>query len=303
MDKLAAMRGFIEVVDQGSLTAAGRALGKSLPTMVRTLAALEEDLGVRLLRRTTRRMSLTPEGHEYLARCRQILADIDEAERLLGESGELRGGIRITAPVLFGQMHVAPAAVAFAKAHQEVDVDLMLLDRVVDLVDEGIDVGIRIAHLADSAMIAIPVGTVRQVVVASPALLRDSGPLQTPRELRDRPTVRFDATNTRGVWRFREDGKTLRVEPRTGFRANHASAAIHACTEGLGFGRFLSYQVAPHLRSGTLERVLREFEDAPIPVQIIYPEARLMSARLRAFVDWMRDRLREREELDADRDS
>ncbi len=295
VDKLAAMRAFAAIVERGSLTAAGAALGKSLPTMVRTLAALEAALGVRLLRRTTRSMSLTAEGRDYLERCRRILADVEEAELAVGAApGEPRGALRMTAPVLFGQMHVAPAVVGFLQRHARVSVELLLLDRVVDLVDEGIDVALRIAPLADSSMLAIPVGSVRRVVVASPALLERAGAPARPEDLAERPCVRFEGIAPGHVWRFRERGRDLAVHARGGFGCNQASAALEACAEGLGFGYFLCYQVEPLVAAGRLQVVLRDFEPPPVPVSLLYPEARLMSTRLRAFLDWMRDRLRAR---------
>ena len=165
MDKLLAMRSFVTIVDRGSLTAAAGELDRSLPTMVRTLAALEESLGTRLLRRTTRRMSLTAEGRIYLERCRRILGDIEDAEASVTQGQiEPRGQVRMTAPVLFGQMHVAPAVSQFLHRFKEVQVELLLLDRVVNLVEEGIDLAIRIAHLADSTMVAVPIMGVRRVV-------------------------------------------------------------------------------------------------------------------------------------------
>ncbi|MDH3640060.1 MAG: LysR substrate-binding domain-containing protein, partial [Gammaproteobacteria bacterium] len=176
MDKLRAMTAFVQIVDRGSLTAAAVVLNKSLPSVVRTLATLEGALGVRLLNRTTRRIALTNEGQHYLARCRRILADIEEAELAVSaEQREPRGNLNITAPVLFGQMHVAPLVTSFLARFNQVHVELLLLDRLVNLVEEGVDVGIRIAHLEDSSMVAIPVGQIRRVVCASPKLLKKTG--------------------------------------------------------------------------------------------------------------------------------
>jgi DNA-binding transcriptional LysR family regulator len=295
LDKLVAMRAFVEIVDRGSLTAAGERLGKSLPTMVRTLAALEKSLGAVLLRRTTRSMSLTAEGRDYLARCRRILADVEEAELALGaEPSEPRGELRMTAPLLFGQMHVAPAVVDFVRRHTQVSVDLLLVDRVIDLVDEGIDVALRIAPLADSSMIAIPVGEVRRVVVASPELLERTDVPQRPEDLADRPCVRFSGISPSNVWRFRERGKDLSIHARGGFTCNQASASLEACAGGLGFGRFLCYQAEPLVAAGRLRVVLRDFEPEPVPVSLCYRDARLVSTRLRALLDFLRDRLRAR---------
>ena len=166
MDRLAAMRTFVEIVDRGSLTAAAEALDRSQPSVVRTLAALEKHLGALLLRRTTRRMSLTPEGQDFLERCRRILADVEDAERAVVQRDvEPRGKIRMTGPVEFGQKHLAPALTGFLWRYEHVRVDLLLLDRNVDLVDEGIDLALRIGKLADSSMVAIRVGDVRLVSV------------------------------------------------------------------------------------------------------------------------------------------
>ncbi len=292
MDKLLAMRSFVAIVDHGSLTAAAAALDRSLPAMVRTLAALEASLGTRLLRRTTRRMSLTAEGQGYLERCRRILGDIEEAEAsLMRAQVEPRGQVRMTAPVLFGQMHVAPAVTEFLRSYDEVQVELLLLDRVVNLVDEGIDLAIRIAHLTDSTMVAVPVGRVRRVVCASPALLRADGIPQHPRELSERPCVRFRGINPGDSWTFQDRDREISVRIRGNFTCNQAAAAAQACAEGLGFGMFLSYQVEPLVRAERLEIVLVDFEPAPLPVSLVYPEARLISTRLRALLDWLKQTL------------
>jgi DNA-binding transcriptional LysR family regulator len=298
MDKLSAMRAFVEIVDRGSLTAAGAVLDKSLPTMVRTLAALEAELGVRLLRRTTRRMSLTEEGRAYLDRCRRILVDVAEAEQaLVSERAEPRGEIRATAPGLFGQLHVAPAVTGFVRRHPRVRVELLLLDRVVNLIEEGIDVAIRIGPLADSSMIAVPVGHVRRVVCASPELLQRVGAPERPEALADQPCVRFLGLAPGSAWHFRQGRRDLPVRVEGPFLCNQAAAAVDACAAGLGFGLFLSYQVEPLVRAGKLRVVLSDFEPPRLPVSVVYADARLMSTRLRAFVDWMKVSLKGRPEL------
>ena len=202
MDKLGAIQTFVDIIDGGSLTAAADAQGRSLPTVVRTLATLEQQLGARLLRRTTRRMSLTLEGRDYLERCRRILADVEEAELAVAQrQREPRGEIRMTAPALFGQLHVAPAVTAFLARHRKVKVDLVLIDRVVNLVEEGIDLALRIGHLADSSMVAVPVGQMRRVVCASPEVLREYGMPEHPQDLSTRPCVQFRGTSAGGRWR------------------------------------------------------------------------------------------------------
>lgn len=295
MDKLAAMNAFVTIVDEGSLTAAADALDKAPPTMVRSLAALEQSLGVRLLTRTTRRMTLTEEGRVYLDRCRKILADVDEAELVVNASKvEPTGGVRITAPVLFGSWHVAPPVAQFVKRFPNVRVDLLLLDRVVDLVEEGIDLGVRIGRLSDSSMMAIPVGQMRRVVVASPDLLRRGKVPRHPHDLRERPVVRHHGGGQGDRWRFVENERNVDVRIRSRFASNVATAAVEACVGGLGFGRFLRYQVEPELRAKRLRIVLAEFEEPPLPIQIVYPDARLMSSRLRAIIDELRDDLRKK---------
>ena len=296
MDKLQAMRAFVEIADRGSLTAAGEALGKSSPTMVRTLANLEAALGTRLMRRTTRRLALTDEGRDYLERCRRILLDVEEAEAALGlgDEREPAGDLRITAPVAFGHRHVAPALARFARTHPKVQVDLLLLDRVVDLLEEGMDLAVRIGVLPDSALIAARVGRMRRVVVASPELIARVGRPEDPGALADLPCVRFRGGDAGAVWRFRDPANE---RPRSvgvvgAFATNHALAAVQACVAGVGFGQFLAYQVEPWLGEGELTCVLEPFEVEPLPVSLVYTEARLMSSRLRACVDFLRDALR-----------
>ena len=284
MDKLDAMQTFVAIVDHGSLTAAARVLGKAQPTVVRSLALLEDALGVRLLQRTTRRMSLTPEGQTYLQRCRQILGDIVEAEALLErDAAHLRGQLRITAPVLFGQLRVAPLIYSFLERAPEVDIELVLLDRVVNLVEEGFDLGVRIAELEDSSLIASRVGQVTNTCVVSPTLLARCGAPKHPRQLQQLPIVSFG----RRSFRFRESSRefTVPVQPR--LFTNQARSGIAACERGLGFGQFLSYQVQDALKQGTLVRILGEFERLPTPVHVVFPHARLLSARQRALLDWL----------------
>jgi DNA-binding transcriptional LysR family regulator len=293
MDKLAAMATFVRIVDQGSLTAAARTLDKSLPSVVRSLAALEAALGVRLLNRTTRRIALTLEGRDYLARCRRILGDVEEAElALAAEQSEPAGKLTLSASVLFGQLHVAPLATAFMERYDQVSVDLMLLDRIVNLIEEGVDVAVRIAHLEDSTLIARPVGEVRRVVCASPALIAESNPLTRPEQLGNRDCVHFTGVAPGAAWTFEEGGKALPVPVAGRFICNQATAAIDACAAGAGYGRFLSYMVAPLVKQGRLKIVLAEFEPPPVPVSLVYVQAKYMSARIRVLVDWMANGLR-----------
>jgi len=296
MDKLRAMATFVRIVDGGSLTAAAATLQTSLPSVVRTLAALEAALGVRLLHRTTRRIALTDEGREYYERCKRVLADVDEAESALTARRRVpRGRLRVTAPVLFGRMHVAPVVTEFLVKHPAVQVELMLLDRVIDLVEEGIDAGVRIGRLPDSSLVAIPVGQTRRVVCASPAYLRHAGTPRSPDELAAHRCVSFVGLTPGNEWTFAaaaSGDRGIRTPVIPALATNQVDAALDACVRGVGLGQFLCYQVQALQDSGKLKRVLREHESAPLPIQVIYAHARLLSSNVRAFVDWTVPRLR-----------
>ena len=293
MDKLQALQTFVAIVERGSLTAAAEALDSSLPAVVRTLAALESQLGVRLLNRTTRRLSLTEVGRQYLERARLILAELDEADRSLGASQtEPSGTLRVTAPVLFGQYHVAPVVTRFVQRHPKMHIELVLLDRVVNLVEEGLDVGVRIGPLQDSTVIARGVGRIRHVVVASPALLRRVGTPKHPRELARLPCLRFSATEG-GPWAFREAGRAFAVGvPQGPLDCNLAAPLLEACAAGLGFVRCLSYQASSLLAAKQLRIVLSDYEIESWPVSLTYPSARLLPFRTRLFIEAMAEELK-----------
>ncbi|WP_042877880.1 LysR family transcriptional regulator [Cupriavidus necator] len=291
MDKLRAMQTFVRIVDEGSLTAAAATLHTSLPAVVRTLAALESDLQVRLLNRTTRRLSLTGEGRSYLDSCRRILATIDEVEAGLSASHvEPSGQLTLTAPVLFGQMYVAPAVTRFVQRYPRVRCRMEFTDRVVNLLEEDLDVGVRIGPLADSTLVAQSVGRIRRVVVATPAYLRKHGVPRRPEELADANCVRFIG-NAAHWWTFQEDGRPFHVQVSGNLEFNQTAPAVAACAEGAGFGNFLSYQVAELVQARKLRIVLEAFEQPAWPLSLIYPHARLLPARTRAFIEWMRDDL------------
>lgn len=291
MDKLRAMHTFATIVDAGSLTAAARATQSSLPAVVRLLAALEAELGSRLLQRTTRRIALTEAGRRYLERCREVLSLVQEAEaELRAEQTKPQGLLRVTAPVLFGTRHVASGITAFLQRYPEVSVDVVLLDRVVNLVEEGIDVGVRIGPLDDSSLIARPVADMRRLTVAAPSYLARRGAPSHPRELADHDCIRVTQGRD-SVWSYQADGKPLRVSVHGRLGLNQMLAAVQACAAGLGIGSFAAYQVAPELASGALRLLLERFEPPPAPVHVVYPEARLLPARTRAFVDFIREHL------------
>ena len=277
------------------MTAAADVLGKSQPAIVRSLAALEKHLGTTLLQRTTRRMSLTPEGRDYLERCRRILADVEDAELAVGpQEGEPRGQLRITAPVEFGRRHVAPPLLAFMDRHSEIRIDLMLQDRNVDLIEEGVDLGVRIGRLDDSSMIAIGVGSMRRVVCASPSLLTRCGRPSHPGELAELPCVRMqNLLRGDASWQFQVDGKTEEIRVDGAFGCNQIAVAADACAAGIGFARFLHYQVEDLIDAGKIVPVLTDYEPVPSPVSLVYPGGRLVSTRLRAVLDWLRHSLRE----------
>lgn len=294
MDKLRAMATFVRIVDGGSLTAAADAAGTSLTSVVRSLAALEKSLGTRLLNRTTRRLSLTTEGRDYAERCRQILAAVDEADAALSEQrASLSGRLALTAPVTFGRMHVAPLAASFLKQHPDLSVDLLLLDRVVDLLEEGLDLAVRIGELPDSSLVAVPLGTVRRVCCASPAYLRRRGTPKEPRDLLKHRCIGFKGHGASADWRFQVAGRELKVPVRPVFVTNQVEAAMDAGIAGLGCVSLLSYQARTGLESGALKAVLRGFEVDPLPVNILYRPDRLMSTRVRALLDWLIPSLRE----------
>ena len=290
MDKLKAMTTFVRIADEGSLTAAARALDSSLPVMVRRLAGLEAHLRVRLFNRTTRRLSLTAEGRSYLAQCRQVLAAVAESEKTLadqaGEMGEASGHLTITAPVLYGQMYVSPSVTRFVQRHRSMRVTVLLLDRVTDLLEEGFDLGVRIGTLESSSLVARPLTSVRRVVVASPDWLRRHGTPRHPRQLREANCVRFLGSPL-SWWTFHEKGRRFTVPVSGNLEFNHVAPAIQACAAGVGVGAFMSYQVAPFVERGDLQIVLERFEPPQQPVSVVYPHARLLPARTRLLVDWL----------------
>ena len=291
MDKLRAMQVFVQIADQGSLTAAARELDTSLPAVVRALAAYESHLGVRLFNRTTRRIALTEEGKRHLDSCRQVLAAVDESEAALAaESRTPTGHLQVTAPVLFGQMYVAPAITRFVQQHPGLRVSVVLLDRMVNLLEEGLDLGIRIGPLDDSSLVALPLGQIRRVVVASPALLRRLGVPAHPDELREAPCIHNNGPEGH-LWPFSDGERAFMVAVRGPLQSNLSAPMIDACAAGLGFARALHYQAEPLLRAKKLRIVLAGFETEPWPVHVTYPSARLLNARTRLFVEALKSAL------------
>jgi len=292
MDQLRALRTFVAIADHGSLTAAAEATGSSLPAVVRTLAALEEHVGTRLFNRTTRRIALTDAGRRYLERSRQVLVLLSEADaELREETADLQGTLRVTAPVMFGQRHVFDALLQFTAQHPRVSVDLQLLDRVVDLVEEGFDLGVRIGPMPDSSLVGLPVGPMRRVLVAAPAYLKARGAPAGPRDLTDHDCL-IAQSQAQRPWTFVDErGRPLQVTVHGPVTCNQVAPLVAACVAGRGIGRFNAYQVADELRDGRLQLLLEAFEPPAWTVHLLVPQVRLLPARTRAAMDVLRAHL------------
>jgi DNA-binding transcriptional LysR family regulator len=292
MDRLEAMRTFVAVAEERSFAAAGRRLRASAPAVTRAVAALEARVGARLLHRTTRVVRVTEIGRRFLRDAKRILSAVDEAEASAsGAHAALRGPLSVTAPVMFGRIHVTPVLLDFLSAHPDVTARAMLVDRVVDLVEEEIDVAVRIAELGDSTLSAVRVGSVRRVVCASPDYLRKGPKLKTPRDLPRHESIGFQPALGWPDWRFKNLPETA-TRPRARLLVNNADVAIDFAVAGRGLVRTLSYMVARHIREGSLTVVLPTFEPPPIPVHVVHGEGRRASARVRAYVDFASERLR-----------
>lgn len=298
MDRFHLMSIFVAVAEAESFAGGARRLGMSPPAVTRAISALEERLGVRLLTRTTRIVRTTEAGLRYLEDARRILAEVDEAdEAAAGINAEPRGRLAVTAPVLFGRMFVMPAIVEYLQRYPAVDVSALFLDRVVNLIEEGLDVSIRIGHLPDSTMKAIQVGKVRSVICASPAYLATHGLPGSPGDLREHTLITASGLTPTAEWKFHVNREMLsvRVEPRLTVTTN--DAAIEAAVAGFGLTRLLSYQVSPYLASGQLKIVLSEYEVPPLPIHVLHREGRQSAAKVRTFVDAIVQRLRSEKAL------
>ena len=286
MDRIDAMQAFVTVADLEGFAPAARKLGLSPSAVTRLIAALEEHLGARLLQRTTRQVTLTDAGSRYLERVRRILADVGEAEDAVeGERIRPGGRLVISAPVGFGRLHVSPVVSAYLKRYPEVGADLRLSDRLINLLEEGVDLAVRIGHLPDSTLVARHVGEMRRIVVASPEYLKAHGEPKRPTEISAHDTIQFGAMTAAPDWRFIEDDNEIRVSPTPRFATNSADAAIQHAEAGGGLTRVLAYQAAASLKAGRLKIVLAKFEQPPLPIHIVYPTSRLLSAKVRTFID------------------
>jgi DNA-binding transcriptional LysR family regulator len=285
MDRLEAMSAFVTVVDQNGFAPAARRLGISASAVTRLVASLEEHLGITLLRRTTRSMTLTDAGTRYLERARRILAEVQEAESSAQAERHVPSGrLLVTAPATFGRIHVGPLMAAYLKRHTEVSGELMLSDRIVNLVEEGIDLAVRIGDLDDSSLIARRAGATRRVLVGSPAYLARRGVPRSPAELRGHDTITFGGGDS-VAWRFIVDGEERRVMVASRYTTNSADSAVWHAAEGGGLAMVLAYQAADALKENRLRIVLEEFERPALPIQFVYPASRLLSAKVRTFVD------------------
>ncbi|MGR9087191.1 MAG: LysR family transcriptional regulator [Gammaproteobacteria bacterium] len=290
MDRLHSMSVFLAVAEEESFAAGARRLGMSPPAVTRAIAALEERLGVKLLNRTTRYVRVTDAGSRYLDDCRRIICEADEAdEAAAGINAEPRGHLAVTAPVMFGRIFVIPGILDYLQRYPEMEVSAVFLDRVVNLLEEGFDVGVRIGELPDSSMRAVRVGQVRRVLCASPGYMAKNGMPLNPSELIHHNIIASSTISPVVDWKFARD-ISIRVKPRLTVTSN--DAAIEAALAGMGITRLLSYQIESHLTDGRLQTLLTEFEPSPLPIHLVHREGRYASAKVRSFVDLMITKLR-----------
>jgi DNA-binding transcriptional LysR family regulator len=299
MDKLEGMRIFVTVADARGFAPAARALGLSAPAVTRAVAALEARIGVQLLRRSTRQVVLTEAGARFHADCKRILAEVDEAESSAsGAHAVPQGLLSVTASVIFGRVHVAPVLQDFLGLHPQVSARSVYTDQIVHLLDEGLDVAVRIAHLPDSGLVALRAGHVRRVIVASPDYLAEHGVPRTPQDVTQHRGIGFSQHGAVSApWLLYPPGRSARSEgetahPQMRHVTNSGDASIAAALAGQGLVRALSYQVAQHVLAGRLHIVMADHEPPPIPVQLVYAEGRHAAAKVRAFADYAAERLR-----------
>ncbi|WP_459697549.1 LysR family transcriptional regulator [Acidisoma sp. C75] len=297
VDRLEAMTILLRVVDSGSFSAASRELGVPLATVSRKVAELEAHLGTRLLTRTTRKVTMTDAGTAYVVSARRILDELDETERVAaGEFHAARGELVVTAPVLFGRLHILPVIAEFLAAYPEINVRLVLADRNLHLLDDHVDMAVRIGELPDSSMVATRIGSMRTVVCASPQLLAAHGVPRAPEDLASLPSVHFDFLSLSSTWPFRQkDTKRhidLPIRPR--LSVSTAEAAVWAAVHDVGATRVLHYQCADALRDGSLRIVLADFEVEPRPVHLMHAGRGALPSKMRVFLDFAAGRLRER---------
>lgn len=294
MDRFHLINVFVAVVDTNGFAGAARKLNMSPPAVTRAINELETHLGLRLLTRTTRSVRVTDAGERYVQDCKRILAELLEAdESVSGMHSSPKGRLTITAPVLFGGMHVTPVVTEYLTRYPEVSASCLFLDRVVNLLDEGVDVAVRIGELPDSTMQAIRVGQVRRVICAAPSYLTANGIPTSPDDLNGHTIISASSVTPYPEWKLMDKGvlKTVRLQARMITTTN--DSAVAAAVSGFGLTRLLSYQVAEHLRTGKLKTVLPDFEPAALPVHVVHREGRQAPQRVRAFLDLAIERLRQ----------
>ena len=293
MDRFQEMQVFIAVAEEESFAAAARRMGMSAASITRAVASLEARLGALLLSRTTRRVYVSETGQRYLEDCRRILAELTEAEESASGSYAMAcGQLVITAPVLFGELYITPLMVDYLNEHPQVSIKALMVDRVINMMDEGVDVALRIGHLPDSGLYALRVGSVRRVVCAAPEFLERHGRPQHPDDLREQPAALISNSPLLAKWQFRTDGGTTAFLPESRLVVTANQAAINAAISGWGYTCVLSYQVARQVARGELEIVLQDYELPALPVHVVYQGGAKVSARVRTFVDYCVARLR-----------
>lgn len=293
MDRLEAMAVLLAVVETGSLSAASRALHSPLPTVSRKVSDLESHLGVRLITRTSRKVLLTEAGESYVAAAREILGRVDEAERRAsGEYLAPRGDLMVTAPIVFGRLHVLPVVTDFLKAFPDINIRLTLSDRTVSLADEQIDVALRIGRLPESNLIATRLGNMRTTVYANPDYLKRNPQLQHPNDLSDHHCIAFEGMFSHRFWMFRDAKQDITVPINPRLSVNTAEAAVDAAVSGIGVTRIMAYQAKRAVDEGLLQPVLEDFELETSPVHLVHLIQGLMPLKLRTFLDFAAPRLR-----------
>lgn len=295
MDRLEAMRILLAAVDTGSLSAASRQLHIPLATVSRRVSELEEHLGARLLLRGTRKLTLTDAGRDYVDSCRRILEDLMEAERTAtGEYRAPQGELVISAPLVVGRHHVVPVLVEFLRAYPQIHARIQLSDRVANLLEEHVDVAIRLGELPDSDIIATRIALISRVLCASPAYLASHGTPKEPGDLVSHECITYEGYSAADKWEFRFERTSQMIQVASRLTVNLAEVAVTAAIAGAGIARVLSDQIAEPLKSGLLVRLLQTFEPTPMPVSMVYPRQRHVPLKLRAFLDFATPRLRER---------
>lgn len=288
MDQLDQLRLFLAIVDSGSFASGGRQLGRSPSSATRIVAEMERRLGVRLLQRSTRKLALTDAGARLVEQAQRLVTDFDETiDYVTGENAALRGRLRLSAPLFFGRRHFAPIVSAFLDLHPEITAQLSLEDHLVDMIEERVDVALRIGRMDNSSLVGKRVGQVSRIVVASPGYLKKHGMPRKPEDLERHQAILFVNNASAPAWLFKraEKGEQA-IKMRGRLQVDRAEVAIALAAEGKGLARILSYQVVPELRAGRLVRLLRKHELPPLPVQLIYPSARQLAPRVRAFLDY-----------------